>query len=133
MQVVKLIFVSQIMANTYQLSCNSYGTCLNDTQLMMKVTFGQGCAENESFVDITQYAICCGPNDGLDDPSTLPRFDTNVCLSRPSVGWKKLPGPGCACNKGKDLRNKIKKNQFLQVISHLAKAIAQINASFEIS
>ena len=109
MQVVKLILVSQVMADTYQLSCNSYGTCLNDTQLMMEVTFGQGCAENESFVDITQYAICCGPNDGLDDPTALPRFATNVCLSRPSVGWKKLPGPGCACNKGKDLRYEIKK------------------------
>ena len=113
MQAVKLILITQVMANTYQLSCNSYGTCLNDTELMMKVTFGQGCTDNESFVDITQYAICCGPNNGLDGPSTPPRLATNVCLSRPFVGGKMLPGPGCACNKGKDLRYKIKNTFFI--------------------
>ena len=84
----------QVMAHT----CDSYGTCLNYTELMMKFTNGNGCAENQSFVEIPQFAICCGDN--LLGPSTIRRLTQNVCLSRPSVGSKMAPGPGCACNKG---------------------------------
>ena len=93
------------MGNTYELSCNSYGTCLNNTQLMERITFGHGCAENENFVEIPQYAICCGPN----DYPTIRRLASYVCLFRPSAGSRMAPEPECVCNKGKDLRFGIKK------------------------
>ena len=83
-----------VMAHT----CDSYSTCLNHTQLMMKFTNGNGCAENESFVEIPQFAICCEGN--FLGPSTIRRLTENVCLSRPSIGSKMAPAPGCACNKG---------------------------------
>ena len=117
MQAVKSILVSQVMdqmlwplamGNTYELGCNSYGTCLNHTQVMERITFGHGCAENENFVEIPQYAICCGPN---DYHSIIRRLDSYVCLSRPSAGSRMAPEPGCVCNKGTYLRFGIKKSE----------------------
>ena len=102
-----LILLSQVMGREDSMlnsrlvmahTCDSYGTCLNHTQLMMKFTKGNGCAENESFVEIPQFAICC--EDNLFGPSTIRRLTQNVCLSRPSFGSKMAPRPRCACNKG---------------------------------
>ena len=90
----KLILISQVMSHT----CDSYGICLNDTQLMMKMTHGFGCAENESFLEYPRYAICCEGNYPKGQ-----QLAPNVCLHRPSTGNKILVGPGCACNTGGDL------------------------------
>ena len=111
MQAVNLIFVTSVMSNMMSNMtpfdlCDSYGTCLDNATLMMKFTNGHGCAENETFVEIPQFAICC--DGSLSGPSMVERLATNVCLSRPSAGSKMAPGPGCACKKGKDLTLRIK-------------------------
>ena len=108
MQAVNLIFIARVMTNMIRPLdlCDSYGTCLDNATLVMKFTNGHGCAENETFVEIPQFAICC---DGKSlGPSMVRPLTTNVCLSRPSTGSKMAPGPGCACKKGKDLTFRIK-------------------------
>ena len=79
----------------------------NMTELMMKMTNGTGCAENEHFSFDSSYSICCH-DDSEDDPMT--RFDLrvapNVCL-KSMLTDRRRPRPSCRCDKVFDLKNMI--------------------------
>ena len=84
----------------------------NMTELMMKETNGNGCAQNEYFSLRPRNAFCCEANP--EDPWVLKgennrevwRLQPTVCLSRGSRTGPNTKEfctrPGCACKKGHD-------------------------------
>ena len=76
---------------------------MNLNELMMNMTGGIGCAENEhfSFYRYSEKAFCC-PDDSEDDG--ILRLAPNVCRERPKRMEKGTPEPSCRCNKGFDLK-----------------------------
>lgn len=79
-------------------------TSRNLTQLMMDMTNGVGCAENEHFSLSPQNAFCCEMDrrdlrDKYAKVKKLP-LSKNVCIPGPKSGNKMAPIPGCMCNEG---------------------------------
>ena len=70
-------------------------------KLMMKMTHGMGCAENEHFSFYSRKAYCC-LDDSENDPAL--RLAPNVCLEEPIHADKRTPSPRCSCKKGFDLK-----------------------------
>ena len=88
----KLLLMSLVMTQAQQ---------SNLDKLMMKMTHGMGCAENEHFSFYSKKAYCC-LDDSENDPAL--RLAPNVCLEGPMLGDKRTPIPRCTCNKGFDLK-----------------------------
>ena len=86
---VKLILISLVMRHTYARR--------NLTGLMMTMTGGVGCDENEHFSLHPKNAICCEEDLEINSDK---RLAPNVCWEPRII---KSTRPGCMCNKGFDL------------------------------
>ena len=90
---MKIILVALVMTYTHAQHRNL-------TELIMRVTGGVGCDENEHFSFHSQNAICC-EEDSEDNPNE--RLAPNVCWE---PRMTKINIAGCSCNKGFDLINR---------------------------
>ena len=70
----------------------------NLTKLMMTITGGVGCDENENFSLHPKNAICCEEDLEINPHN---RLAPNVCWE-PQIA--RINRPGCMCNKGFDLK-----------------------------
>ena len=87
-------------------------TARNLTELMMDMTDGVGCAENEHFSLSPQNAFCCEMDrrDLRVKYAKVKKLSSapNVCKSGPNSGNKMSPIPGCMCNEGLELNVRTK-------------------------
>ena len=85
--------------------------CQNLTELMMDMTNGVGCGENEHFSRYKRDVFCCQDEsvirrelEGASDYSKVRRLAPNVCSYGPKKTDKGAPTPRCICNEGLDLK-----------------------------
>ena len=89
---MQLILIALIITSTHAQQKNL-------TELMVNMTDGVGCDENEHFGSYPLNAYCC--NEDLEDFS-IKRLAPNVCW-KPRI-LKNAERPRCMCNKGFDLK-----------------------------
>ena len=85
-------------------------TSRNLTQLMMDMTDGVGCAENEHFSSTPEKAFCCeiDQRDRCVKYTKVKKMPSapNVCITGTTFSNKMAPIPGCMCNEGLDLNDR---------------------------